>query len=166
MKHTQPLNDSWLFWNAERIEEFPHVSEDDDAKGFAERDAGSGEKKPTVVDMLEDLLLYLAGISAAVVGLGLAILFGSFISAYSALNNTAPTDRAAAVAAPSLSLQQSSPHLSAAPSRAGLTEPTESGEVSSRQMDFADDPRRTRSVGSKFVGRIYTVVPRRRTPAR
>ena len=95
MNGKQPLNDSWLFWNAERLEEFPHVSENDYTCATADTAAKACEQGPSPSAVLEDLLLYIGGASAALAGMGLVILIGSFVSAYSALNGADASHRAA-----------------------------------------------------------------------
>ncbi len=90
MIHKQPLNDSWLFWNPERLAEFPHGSEADHvAQPLTEPLDQDAPEESYGFSLLEDLVVYVAGISAAMVGVALAVLIASFISAYSVLNDAA-----------------------------------------------------------------------------
>lgn len=134
MNSRQPLNDSWLFWNAERLEEFPHVCEDDHACAPADGDADDGEGGSARLAMLEDLLLYVAGVSAAMTGVGLAVLIGSFISAYAALNSPDAADRAAVPAPPYQSLERSAPHAGLTVPEAIEIEPAKPGTAPGGQM--------------------------------
>ncbi len=109
MNSKQPLDDTWLFWNAERLEEFPHVSENDYTCATDDGDAEEGKQGPSPAAILAHLLLYVGGVSAALVGVGLVVLIGSFISAYSALNAADARERAAVPGQPYLSLQRSAP---------------------------------------------------------
>ncbi len=113
MNCKQPLDDTWLFWNPERLDEFPHIADDDHVGAPA--DCDDDERGSAALDLLEDVLLYVAGVSAAMVGVGLAVLIGSFISAYSALNSPGPWERAAVPEQPYLSLEhpEESPEASA-----------------------------------------------------
>lgn len=125
MSSRQPLNDSWLFWNAERLEEFPHVSEDDctcASAGSGAEEGDQGARRPAV---LENLLLYVGGVSAALVGVGLVLLIGSFLSAYSALNDADASGQAALPARPHLSLRHSAPSAKVVLPEAIVSEPAE-----------------------------------------
>jgi hypothetical protein len=115
MKSRQPLNDTWLFWNAERLEEFPHVPENDYAPATVDGDPEGGSRGSSPRAMFEALLLYVGGVSAAMVGVGLVIMIGSFISAYAALNGS-DDSRYGDVSAPThLSLQRPAPLAKSAP---------------------------------------------------
>lgn len=127
MNGKQPLNDTWLFWNAERLEEFPHVCENDHACAPADGVADDGERESSVSSLLGELFLYVAGVSAAMMGIGLAVLIGSFISAYSALNSPDAAERAAVPAQPSPGLERSAPHAKLTSPEAIVIEPAKSG---------------------------------------
>ncbi|MDH3317505.1 MAG: hypothetical protein OER43_17275 [Gammaproteobacteria bacterium] len=133
MNCKQPLDDTWLFWNPERVDEFPHAADDDHVGAPADCDDDE-ERGSAALDLLEDLLLYVAGVSAAMVGVGLAVLIGSFISAYSALNSPGAWERAAVPAQPFLSLERpkQSPDVSAP--EAIVIEPATSGKGADGKM--------------------------------
>lgn len=99
MTTKRPLNDAWLFWDAERLERFPHSSESDHVHAPAAGD-DDAPATPLRVRLLEDVVLYVAGISAAMAGVGFALLVGSFLSAYAALNDAAPQTDARLLAPP------------------------------------------------------------------
>ena len=96
MRTNRLLSDDWLYWNAERLEEFPHGDRNDYAGAAPEADDANEETESRMLSLLEDFLLYVAGVSAAMVGVGFAVLIGSFISAYSALNSPGAMVRAQA----------------------------------------------------------------------
>ena len=130
MKRTQPLDDTWLFWNAERIEDFPHVPDDDYAGASDEgesEETGEDEQARSRREMLAELLLYVGGASAAMAGVGLVILIASFISAYSALSTPAAAERAGFLEQPYLSLGRPAPDAQTPPLRSIVLEPTGSG---------------------------------------
>ncbi len=131
MKHTQPLNDSWLFWNAERIEDFPHVADDDYAGAIGEGESEAAEEEDEQAhsrrEMLAELLLYVGGASAAMAGVGLVILIASFISAYSALSTPAAGEQARLLEQPYLSLKRPVPDAQTLPSPSIVLEPVGSG---------------------------------------
>ncbi len=135
MSSKQPLSDAWLFWDAERIEDFPHASDDDYAPTPNERDDESDDQESSRLALVENLLLYIGGISAAMAGVGLVILIGSFLSAYSALNRPLAGEEAVAPLQPYLSLQRPMPDAQMPPLPSLVLEPSESesapaGEVS------------------------------------
>jgi hypothetical protein len=84
----QPLSDAWLYWDPERISGYPHTSDPEPERAQSTRGGEvPGAGKRLRLCMFEDLLLYVAGIASALVGVALAVLLGSFISAYSMLND-------------------------------------------------------------------------------
>ena len=130
MRSRQPLNDTWLFWNAERIEDFPHVPDDDYACVTRESEAAEEEDEQAHSrrEILAELLLYVGGASAAMAGVALVILIASFLSAYSALS--APSaGRAGMPEQPYLSLQRPAPGAQRRPPRSIVLEPAGSGPV-------------------------------------
>jgi hypothetical protein len=154
MNSKQPLNDTWLFWNAERIEEFPHASENDYTCATADGDDEKSEQGPSPAAMMEDLLLYVGGVSAALVGMGLVILIGSFVSAYSDLNGADASDRVVVLAQPYLSLQRSARSGKSAPPEAIVLEPARSRTASgvSGTQFAARDLAASRRVSKGFEG--------------
>ena len=84
----QPLSDAWLYWDPERVNGYPHTSdpEPEEAQPAPRGDVPVAGKQ-LHLSMFEDLLLYVAGIAYALVGVALAVFLGSFISAYSMLND-------------------------------------------------------------------------------
>ncbi len=134
MKYKQPLNDTWMFWNAERLDEYPHVSANELACATADDDQEDGEQESSRLAGLELFLLYVGGVSAAMVGMGLVVLIGSFISAYSALNGPAASEQATAPAHPSLSLQHPAPSAKASLPEAIVLEPARSGTAPRGEM--------------------------------
>ncbi len=129
MKRTHPLDDTWLFWNAERIEDFPHVLDDDYARGTREGESEETEEDEQALwrgETLAELLLYVGGASAAMAGVGLVILIASFISAYSALSTPAG-ERAGFLEQPYLSLKRPAPDAQSRPPRSIVLEPAGSG---------------------------------------
>ncbi len=135
MSSKQPLNDTWLFWDAERIDDFPHASDDDYGRTANHRDNESDEQESSQLALVENLLLCVGGISAAMAGMGLVILIGSFLSAYSALNGPLAGEEAVAPTQPYLSLQRPAPEAQMPPPPSIVLEPSESesapaGEVS------------------------------------
>ncbi len=88
MNVKQPLSDAWLYWDPERVNGYPHTSdpEPEEAQPAPRGDIPFAGKQLRL-SMFEDLLLYVAGIASALVGVALAVLLGSFISAYSMLND-------------------------------------------------------------------------------
>jgi len=135
MKSKQPLNDSWLFWNAERLEDFPHVSERDYACATVQGDAEEGEHDSSRPAMVEDLLLCVGGVSAAIMGVGLAALIGSFISAYSALNGSGESRHAAVPPRPYLSHQRAAPSAKSVPPKAIVLGPASAGTLPGGRQD-------------------------------
>ena len=130
MTRTQPLDDTWLFWNAERIEDFPHIPDDDyaGATGEGESEALEEEEQAHLRrEMLAELLLYVGGASAAMAGVGLVILIASFISAYSALRTPAVGERAGLPEEPYLSLKRPTVDAQRPPPRSIVLEPAGSG---------------------------------------
>lgn len=133
MNCKQPLDDTWLFWNPERLDEFPHVADDDHVGAPANCDDDE-ERRSATLDLLEDVLLYVAGVSAAMVGVGLAVLIGSFISAYSALNSPGPWERAAVPAQPYLSLERPAQSPEASAPEAIVIEPARAETAGEGEM--------------------------------
>ncbi len=101
----QPLSDAWLYWDPERVNGYPHTS---DPAPEGARSAPRGDVpvagKRLRLSMFEDLLLYVAGIASALVGVALAVLLGSFISAYSMLNDLGERARQPIVSYPAVTL--------------------------------------------------------------
>lgn len=87
MGRLRPLSDAWLYWDAERLEGFPHSDSAHQDALPPEADLQRHDPRKTLrLRLLEDLLIYGAGIVSALLGMGLAVLLGSFIATYSALS--------------------------------------------------------------------------------
>ena len=87
MGSLKPLSDAWLFWDAERLDAYPHSDSGPEAgeESVTESDAAD-PPGPLRLRLFEHLLVYVAGIASALVGMGLAIMLGSFVHAYSVLS--------------------------------------------------------------------------------
>lgn len=83
----KPLSDAWLFWDAERLEAYPHSDSGPEAceDSVTESDAAD-PPGPLRLRLFEHLLVYVAGIASALVGMGLAVMLGSFVHAYGVLS--------------------------------------------------------------------------------
>lgn len=134
MNGKQPLNDAWMFWNAEHLDEYPQVSEVGHEQAAADEDPEHSGGASSRTAMLELLLLYVGGVSAAVAGMGLVILIGSFLSAYSALNAPVAAERATAPANPYLSLDRPAASAKAGLPEAIVLEPAVSGTARRGEM--------------------------------
>lgn len=144
MSSKQPMNDAWLFWDAERIEDFPHASDDGYPRTADERDDESDEQASSRRALVESLLLYVGGISAALAGVGLVILIGSFLSAYSALSGPLASQDAVAPMQPYLSLQRPAPEANAPRGESIVLEPARSDSAPGGALSPArvsDQPR-------------------------
>ena len=134
MSHKKPLDDAWFFWDAERVDEFPHFSDNDCTRETAHDDAAHNARERPRPAMLEDLMLYVGGIGAALLGMGLVILIGSFISAYSALNGAGAGERAEWPTQPYLSFKRPAPAGVDAPRRTAPLEPAPSATAAGGSM--------------------------------
>ena len=87
MYRRRPLSDAWLFWDAERLDGYPHSDGTvPGSEGFTRSGRHRRARQPLRLRLLQDILLYGAGVASALLGVGLAVLLGSFISAYSVLS--------------------------------------------------------------------------------
>lgn len=130
----QPLDDSWMFWNAEHLDEYPDISENEHEHVTADDEHENGNPGSDRLAMLEVVLLYVGGVSAAMVGMGLVVLIGSFISAYSALNAPATGGQATVPAQPYLSLERPSTSAKARAPEAIVLEPAVTGTAPRGEM--------------------------------
>lgn len=88
MTKQKHLNDAWLYWDPEQMDTFPHSSmAHPQTSERTPRETGK-RAKPLQLRLFEDVVLYAAGLASAIAGIGLVILLGSFISAYSVLTET------------------------------------------------------------------------------
>jgi hypothetical protein len=136
MSGKPPLDDRWLYWNAERLDDFPHVAEDDYACAIAEAAAGGDSGSPRRTGR-EDLLLYVGGVSAAVAGVVLVITIGSFISAYSALSGSGEGRRGEAPGGTYLGLQRPAGSAQTSPPAAMVGEPGRAGQATGGEASTA-----------------------------
>jgi hypothetical protein len=106
----QPLSDAWLYWDPERISGYPHTS-DPEPEGTQSTPGGyvPGAGKRLRLCMFEDLLLYVAGIASALVGVALAVLLGSFVSAYAMLSDVGERARQPIVPYPTVRSDHTGP---------------------------------------------------------
>ena len=129
------MSDAWLFWDPERLEAYPHSGGSGAEPGLPTTEGADSVGRSFRLEMFQDLLIYAAGIASALIGVALAVLVGSFISAYSVLSEASRTGvnakvehpvarverttvlaDAAAVAARSAGSERHSPGHSARPS--------------------------------------------------
>lgn len=125
MGRLKPLSDAWLYWDAERLEGYPHS--DGDSRESADTTTARVEgppRKPLRVRLLEDLLIYVAGIASALIGVGLALLLGSFLSAYSVLSEVNRASGESIVAYPSMKAGRSTLLADAAKAASGKPDAT------------------------------------------
>ncbi|MDX1513725.1 MAG: hypothetical protein R3174_08270 [Gammaproteobacteria bacterium] len=80
------MSDAWLFWDAEKLEGYPHTEAPAPGRE-GKRSGADSAHRPLRLGLFQDLLIYAAGIVSALVGVGFALLIGSFISAYSMLSD-------------------------------------------------------------------------------
>lgn len=134
MGRLRPLSDTWLFWDAERLESYPHS--DGDSRESADTTTARVEgppREPLRVRLLEDLLIYVAGIASALIGVGLVLLLGSFLSAYSVLSEVNRASGESIVAYPSLKVDRPELLADAATAAAGKREATAASAPGSTQ---------------------------------
>ncbi len=107
MDRRRPLSDAWLVWDAERLEGYPHS---DGPAARLDESAPAGQhgraRKPLGQRLLHDVLLYGAGVASALFGVGLALLLGSFISAYSVLTEVSRVENRSIVEYPAANFDQ------------------------------------------------------------
>lgn len=89
MERLKPLSDAWLFWDAERLDNYPHSENDPPAR----RETGAGPGEVSMRKLLPrrpfgNHLICAAGVVAVMFVVGLAALLGSFLSAYTMLSET------------------------------------------------------------------------------
>jgi len=149
MGQRRPLSDAWLFWDAERLESYPHSgSTGADARQPAQGPISETPGKPLRLRLLEDLLLYFAGVASAMVGVGLALLLGSFISAYSVLTDVKPASDESIVDYPALNLDKLVLLADAATAAGNDTHVTMPSAQASRVVDAPAGTAKTEAVRS------------------
>lgn len=130
MEQRRPLNDAWLYWDAERLEGFPHSDGGAfDCEHTARGDAGGGPRRPLRLRLTQDILLYAAGVASALFGVGLAVLLGSFISAYSVLTEVSRSGIEPIIDYPSMSSDKIALLTNAATAAQIRTPPGSASEV-------------------------------------